>query len=340
MVEFRNESMKKARKRKNRNLLICILVIIIGIVCFLTSVEVDKKVDSEKQDMNTLILSAEREDKKAYLSVAEIPFAFAEDNDGINRYYIVTDGQYLYITYMSPAKFEELNKEDIIQNPIEIEGITKQIPSDIKGFALDAYNEGLEEEYQISEEDFNKYFGDIYLDTTLEYTEMSSMLVLLGLIISLIGIIAFIIVLIEKLSFSSTMQKMEIDEIEKLDDEMNDSSAFYYEKADLCLTNNFVVNFGGKFTILEYKDIVWMYVQERRTNGIKTSKSIKAMTKDGKVHTIATIEFITKAKKETFDEIWNTICVKNPNVAIGYTKENIKQMKELYGRKKNKKELL
>lgn len=340
MMEFRNESMKKAIKRKNRDLLICILVVIIGIACFFASGEIDKKVDSEKQDMNTLILSAEKENKKAYVSVAEIPFAFAEDNDGINRYYIITDGQYLYITYMAPSKFEELNKEDISQNPIQIEGITKLIPSDIKSYALDAYNEGLEEEYQIAEEDFENYFGDIYLDTTSEYTEMSSILVLAGLTIALIGIISFFIVLAQKLIFSSTLKKMDADEIEKLDDEMNDSSAFYYEKADLCLTNNFVVNFGGKFKILEYKDIVWIYVLERRTNGIKTSKSIKAMTKDGKVHTIATIEFITKAKKETFDEIWNTICSKNPNVAVGYTKENIKQMKELYGKKKNKKELL
>lgn len=340
MNQFRNESMQKATKRKNRNLIICILVIIIAFGCFVAAQKLDEKVDAEKQDLNTTILSTDREGKKSYVSVAEIPYAFAEDTDGVNRYYIITDGEFLYITYMTPSKFEELNKEDIYENPIQIEGITRVIPSDIKQYALEAYNEGLEEEYQIPEAEFENYFGDIYLDTTSEYTETSNMLVMIGFIIGIIGIVAFILVIIEKATFNNTIKKMDETEREKLDDEMNDPSAFYYEKANLCLTNNFIVNFGGKFKVIEYKDIVWMYVFEQRTNGIRTSKSIKVMTNDGKVHNIANVEFITKAKKETFDEIWNTIYSKNPNVAVGYTKENIKQMKELYGKKKNKKELL
>ena len=64
------------------------------------------------------------------------------------------------------------------------------------------------------------------------------------------------------------------------------------------------------------------------------------MTKDGKKHTIATINLITKAKKEIFDEIWKTISSKNPEIKMGFTQENIKEMKETYGKRKNKKELL
>ena len=118
------------------------------------------------------------------------------------------------------------------------------------------------------------------------------------------------------------LMKMDEDLIEKLDNEMNDADAFYYEKTHLYLTKNYIINFQGRFKVIEYRDVIWMYAMNYRTNGIKTSQSINIMDVKGKVTSIATINIVTKEKKEIYDEIWNTIASKNKNILLGYTKEN------------------
>ena len=55
------------------------------------------------------------------------------------------------------------------------------------------------------------------------------------------------------------------------------------------------------------------------------------MDKNFKLHTIVQTSLNTKAKKESFDEIIETISNKNKNILMGYTKENrdkIKNMKK------------
>ena len=122
---------------------------------------------------------------------------------------------------------------------------------------------------------------------------------------------------------------MEEDFIEKLDEEMNSSNAFYYKNTHLYLTENYIINFSGMFKVISYKDVIWMYSMVYRTNGIKTKQSIKVMTKNGKTYEIAAIDVLTKAKKEIYDEIWNTIISKNNNIILGYTKEASQEAKAL-----------
>ena len=122
---------------------------------------------------------------------------------------------------------------------------------------------------------------------------------------------------------------MDEDLIEKLDNEMNDADAFYYEKTHLYLTKNYIINFQGRFKVIEYRDVIWMYAMNYRTNGIKTSQSINIMDVKGKVTSIATINIVTKGKKEIYDEIWNTIASKNTNILLGYTKENAETAKTM-----------
>ena len=55
------------------------------------------------------------------------------------------------------------------------------------------------------------------------------------------------------------------------------------------------------------------------------------MDKNFKLHTIVQTSLNTKAKKESFNEIFEIISNKNKNILMGYTKENrdkIKNMKK------------
>ena len=58
---------------------------------------------------------------------------------------------------------------------------------------------------------------------------------------------------------------------------------------------------------------------------------ILVMDKNFKLHTIVQTSLNTKAKKESFNEIFETISNKNENILVGYTKENrdkIRNMKK------------
>ena len=56
------------------------------------------------------------------------------------------------------------------------------------------------------------------------------------------------------------------------------------------------------------------------------------VTKDSKAHKLATLS-TSKKNRILFDELYNTLMNKMPEVLKGYTKENIKLAKEMYVKK-------
>lgn len=151
---------------------------------------------------------------------------------------------------------------------------------------------------------------------------------LMGTIFGVLGLTMFIIFFVIKIRFKNGIKKLDSNEIMKIDMEMNSPDSFYYEKAHLYLTENYIINFAGTFNVINYKDIIWIYPFITRTNGIKTSQSIMVVTKDGKRKNVADIDCFTKGKKEIFDEIFNTIASKNDTIIVGYDKESQMKAKE------------
>ncbi len=323
MEKFTNVNIKKEKKRITRNVWISILIILVALALAVWGYWVKYQAEQNAKPLNDIIISEDeaREDRIATINVQKEPYLFAEENEGTNGFFIVMDEKYMYIVYMS--KYDELTtKTDFKENPVTITGGTKLISRDVKELALEAYNEGLEEENKLTMADFNSYFGDIYLDITSSATgEIGNLQVAGAFIAGIFGIVLFITSLVQKVKFSSSIKKMDETTIETLDSEMNSENAFYYERVHLYLTNRYIVNFKGSFRVIDYQDIIWMYSMIYRTNGIKTKQSIKVMTKDGKTHEIADIDIATKAKKEIYEEIWNTIISKNNRIILGYTKE-------------------
>lgn len=332
MKKFTNENITKEIKRMNRGIIIAIALIVVGIMLLVWGYNVAEKAHQEAKTLNEIIVEENggTEDKIATVEVKYIPYQFAVQDGNDNSYYIVMDDEYMYIVYMPSYTFDTMNREDIHDNPVRLEGTTKLTSREVKELAIQAYNESVEEEYKITMADFDEYFGSVYLDVTAEGDDNITVFQdLLGFICFCGGLIALIIVIIQKIKFSSSIKKMDEELIEKLDNEMNESDAFYYQKAHLYLTRNYIINFQGSFKVIEYKDIIWMYSMIFRTNGIKTSQAIKVMTKKGKTYQIANIDIVTKAKKEIYDEIWNTIASKNSTMLLGYTKENAQEAKTM-----------
>ncbi len=340
MKKLRNINIKKEKNSMVIKLIIFMVVIVVSFIFILLKAEVVDKTNKEMTDLNSIIISADsKSDKKAYVDVSYTPYQFAVSEETENSYYIIADNNYLYIAYMSPSDFARLNVEGIETSPIRAEGITKVTTEEIKKLAIEAYNEGLEESEKITLDSFNDYFGSVYLDMTIKENSSASFLTLLFIIALVTGVVGIIVILIKLISFNASINRLEQGLAGELDNEMDSQNAFYYKKAHLYLTDNYIINFNGKFVAINYKDVVWMYPYEYRVNGIKSNQSIKIMTNSGKVYTIASMELVTKAKKEVFNEIWNTIASKNSEMVLGYTKENIKLMNDTYRNKKGKKRI-
>lgn len=332
MKKFTNENIRKEWKRLKRNLLIYVIILIVGIALGYWGYHEVEMAHENAKTLTEIIVdeSEEKENKIATLEVDYVPYQFAVQEGNENSFYICVNDGYMYIAYLPPYIFSQLNVEDINENPITIEGTTKLTTREVKNLAIEAYNEIVEDEYKITIADFDDYFGTVYLDATVTGDDDIAVFQELGFFIfSSIGIVGIIICSVQAVKFNRSVKKMDEDLIEKLDQEMNDSSAFYYEKIHLYLTKNYIINFQGTFKVIEYKDIIWMYTMTYRTNWIKTNQSIKVMIKNGKTYEIASINVISKAQKQIYEEIWNTIISKNGTILLGYTKENQKEAKEM-----------
>ena len=332
MKKFTNQNVLKEIKNINKIIIIGIIILVFGIALGLWGgYEIDKTSENAKSFSELLLSDEEKENQIAKLDVTHVPYQFAVQDGNDNSYYIVMDEDYMYVAYMPTSTFNSLNREDISENPGKIEGMTKLATREIKELAVEAYNDAIEDEnYKITVADYDNYFGSVYLDASEDALSDVGSLQMTGCMICLIiGLASLLTGIIKKVHFNISVKKMDEDLIEKLDNEMNDTDAFYYKKTHLYLTKNYIINFQGRFKVIEYRDVIWMYAMNYRTNGIKTSQSINIMDVKGKVTSIATINIVTKEKKEVYDEIWNTIASKNTNILLGYTKENAETAKTM-----------
>ena len=119
------------------------------------------------------------------------------------------------------------------------------------------------------------------------------------------------------------------DRWDKIIEEINASDSIYYKNARLYLTRNYLISYQNGLEIFDYNDIIWVYPHEYRYNGVVTQKSIFVVSRNSKAHKLATLS-TSKKNRVLFDELYNTLINKMPDILKGYTKENIKAAKELY----------
>ena len=324
MNSFTNINIKNQYKKTIIYFVISIILIVLSIVFYAWKCSIIKTSRVQEKSLNDIIIKEENEKdyKSAYINNVSNPVKFAIDKENNNAYYIVNDGKYLYVIYMNEEKYQS-----IIQNKseVKIEGITKYPTKDVKELAIEKFNDDKDENDKISLVDYDNYFGDVYLDMEDSESSVAIFQIFLVVITIIPVIIIFIINLAKIINFNKIKNKYNIKE---LDNEMNDKNSFYYNKANLYLTPNYIINFSGKLFIIKYTDIDWIYPNITKTNGIKTAKSIILITKENKTYTISNLCNLTRKSKEIYDEIWDTIVSKNSDMLVGYTEENIKVHKD------------
>lgn len=329
MREIKSNQIKEIVKKSKTNLLIWFIVTLCGAVILALSVNMNSI--RKSSDFHELLATGEKtENKLVHIEVSEKPYVFAYyPGDNTGKFYFLLDEQYMYIAFLNQTEFNRLNKDDINEHHEMVTGMTKSIPSDIKKLALEAYNENVEKENRLTSADIDDYFGVLYLDQT-EVDPAQVACLLIGMIGGMVGFGGFISQLIIFLRLKSRIKKINDEDWEAINQELDDDSAFYYKNAKLSLTKNYIVDFSRGLQVFKYSDVLWMYKYEYRYNGINTNLSIILYTNDKKRHVVAQLVGYTKKSKIVNQEIMESIMNKNKKMYVGYTKENRKLMKEEY----------
>ncbi len=331
MKRFKNKNVVNEEKRLIKGIVAAILIIAIAFGFKFWASKIINKKNQEITDLNTVISSfGIKELKKAYVEVATKPYKFARYKNTNDSYYIVSDNKYLYILYMNEEQANTLSIDTIEQNPLRVEGITQKIPSDVKKLAIDAYNDIMKDEQsKLTLDDFDSYFGNIYLDLVSSEFDYAPLQNFIYWVLLVSGTLYLIISIIRYIHYNREIFKLSKEQINEIEAEMDDENALFYNKVHLYLTENYIINFSNYFRLFKYEDILWLYPTEQKINGIKSCTSIKAFMKDGKTYELALVSIMTKANKDVYDKIWNTIINKNDKMLVGYNEENIKIISEM-----------
>ncbi len=330
MKKITNNLLEKELKKYNYFLIITIILFLTGASFIGIYFFKNFKIHENSIYLNTVI---ENMDNKtgitAHLKVAQEPYSFAKySDDPYNAYYIIFDGEYYYITYMSDNEYNKLNKKDIKEKPITIYGKTTYTPEDVRDLALETYNEGLDEEDQIDKDDFNNYFGGVYLDIT-SINNSYNWLITISITLIIFSIISLIISFIIRFKSQKILNEIEDNELKKIEKELNEYEAIYYKKCHLILSKNHLITFIDGLKIYNYKDIIWIYENKIKQKGFTIIRTISVLNKNGKTIDIAQIPGMNTKNEKIISEILTNISKKNKNILIGYTTENKKKAKEI-----------
>ena len=328
-MDFFNQKLKMI-KRKSKSYLYCaILFLILSSLCFGWAFYIADSAKSTEVTLHELIYRGSTKEKEfVNLTVIEVPYRFAEyDSDTTSpKYYFLMDENYLYIGYLDYGTYLTLNQEDIQKNPITIQGFTKVIPDDVIDIAIEVYNEELGEEF-LTRDNYKSYIGEICIDTTSDLGD-NVLQMILGALFLVVAIIYFIIYY----SRNRKIKKIQKDTMlwEEVKTELTSSETIDYPKFGLYLTPRYIIDGFSGFIMMSYADIVWVYLYEHKYNGVTNNRYLIVVTKDKKKITVAGLAGFHSKSKDTYLEIMKQLYEKNPNMLVGYTKENQKRVKDLY----------
>lgn len=271
--------------------------------------------------------------EKEYVSldVTMGPTLFAEyDNmTTSDKYYFVWSGDVLNVAYLDYSTYQKVAAKTSNEESMKIYGVTKTIPTDVLEIAIDVANDIVGEEF-LTMDNYQDYISTMYIDAVNPLHD-NSIQIVAGIIFTLLSIAFFVIAIVRQRATKKSILSRTDSEWQKILDELDNENTKHYKKINLFLTDNYIVDLSNGLRVVEYKEIVWMYQYQLKQYGMTTSKNIVIATDKGKRVSIANMDNFMKRSKKDYAEIMDFIASKNPSIALGYTKENKKEMKNLYG---------
>ena len=275
----------------------------------------------------------------AKLNVSLLDSAFAKETlDGKEKdYYIAFDeNDNPFIIVLNKSGLESLRKiqeytlsETEIEkpNPVMVYGNVSKSDTEVFKYLQEFLKDEDGNTYTIDE--LKSVVGENYLDTTWDNKEEGIFALILFGVFSLSGLILIVVYFVRNKKSKKILEEYG-RELEKIEEDVNSGKGIHNKKCKVYLTDKYLLSYAGGVKLIELNDIVWVYPFITKQNGITTSKSIYVVTNNGKSNVVAVVNTWGKKNKASYEEIYQDIINKVPNVLVGYSKENMEKAKEMY----------
>lgn len=315
-------------------------MLVIGIILFVVFMGLGLIIYFGEIDAEYEVLTKNTsENVYAKLNVSLLDSAFAmETLDGKEKdYYIAFDeNDNPFIIVLNKSGLESLRKiqeytlsETEIEkpNPVMVYGNVSKSDTEVFKYLQEFLKDEDGNTYSI--EDLKKVVGDNYLDTTWDNVEQGIWALITFGIFSFSGLILIIVYIVRNKKGKNILKEYG-RELEKIEEDVNSGRGIHNKECKVYLTDKYLLSYGNGVKLIELNDIVWIYPFITKQNGIITSKSIYVITNNGKSNVIAMVNTWGKKNKNAFEELYQDIINKVPNVLVGYSKENKEKAKEMY----------
>lgn len=315
-------------------------MLVIGIILFVVFMGLGLLIYSGEVNAEYEILTKNTsENVYAKLNVSLLDSAFATETlDGKEKdYYIAFDeNDNPFIIVLDKIGLESLRKiqeytlsETEIEkpNPVMVYGNVSKSDTEVFKYLQEFLKDEDGNTYTIDE--LKSVVGENYLDTTWDNKEEGIFALILFGVFSLSGLILIIVYFVRNKKSKKILEEYE-RELEKIEEDVKSGKGIHNKKCKVYLTDRYLLSYAGGVKLIELNDIVWVYPFITKQNGITTSKSIYVITNNGKSNVVAVVNTWGKKNKAFFEELYQDIINKVPNVLVGYSKENMEKAKEMY----------
>ena len=315
-------------------------MLVIGIILFVVFMGLGLLIYSDEVNAEYEVLTKNTsENVYAKLNVSLLDSAFAKETlDGKEKdYYIAFDeNDNPFIIVLNKSGLESLRKiqeytlsETEIEkpNPVMVYGNVSKSDTEVFKYLQEFLKDEDGNTYTIDE--LKSVVGENYLDTTWDNKEEGIFALILFGVFSLSGLILIVVYFVRNKKSKKILEECG-RELEKIEEDVNSGKGIHNKKCKVYLTDKYLLSYAGGVKLIELNDIVWVYPFITKQNGITTSKSIYVVTNNGKSNVIAVVNTWGKKNKASYEELYQDIINKVPNVLVGYSKENMEKAKEMY----------
>lgn len=315
-------------------------MLVIGIILFVVFMGLGLLIYSGEVNAEYEVLTKNTsENVYAKLNVSLLDSAFAKETlDGKEKdYYIAFDeNDNPFIIVLDKSGLGSLRKiqeytlsetETDKPNPVMVYGNVSKSDTEVFKYLQEFLKDEDGNTYTIDE--LKSVVGENYLDTTWDNKEEGIFALILFGVFSLSGLILIIVYFVRNKKSKKILEEYG-RELEKIEENVNSGKGIHNKKCKVYLTDKYLLSYAGGVKLIELNDIVWVYPFITKQNGITTSKSIYVVTNNGKSNVVAVVNTWGKKNKASFEELYQDIINKVPNVLAGYYKENMEKAKEMY----------
>ena len=266
----------------------------------------------------------------AYIDVVGVSSWLYQYDEAV--YYNVEDTEgYLYTVRLSDAQYkamsaqqaywERADENEPVPAPYRLEGLVKDIPSDVR--------ENLAECWSITTAEYDQYFGTGYLNaTTTVGQEASAGFFFVALLSFIFGLLCLIFSLRAGGNAKKCLRQLEERGLlEKAAGqlEFTEGHTVIGKKRGI-LTQDFL--FGkGTGVVVAYDDILWAYQQDRRRNFVVVNCYLMVATRFMSAQ--GAIDLNRADRQGTLGYALSLIVQRNPKVLQGFTSENVQAYKAM-----------